>query len=158
MAKITYADKSYIEQNPSIPVTNKVCDTDMNEIKSVVNNNDDSMNAIPEIIVDGDKTSIKYPSGLMINTIKFSYSNVSVGNQWGGIYASATTAVGDYKTPFVALYSVNITCKSGIGNHWLMETEDAVTMTTTAPKVQFLRGATGTATGTLYVTAIGTWK
>ena len=36
---ITYDDKSYINLNADIPATNKVQDTDMNEIKSVVNNN-----------------------------------------------------------------------------------------------------------------------
>lgn len=36
---ITYEDKQYLNQNANIPATNKVQDTDMNEIKSVVNNN-----------------------------------------------------------------------------------------------------------------------
>lgn len=36
---ITYGDKSYLNENANIPATNKVQDTDMNEIKSVVNNN-----------------------------------------------------------------------------------------------------------------------
>lgn len=36
---ITYDDKQYLNQNANIPATNKVQDTDMNEIKSVVNNN-----------------------------------------------------------------------------------------------------------------------
>ncbi len=36
---ITYDDKQYLNQNADIPATNKVQDTDMNEIKSVVNNN-----------------------------------------------------------------------------------------------------------------------
>lgn len=36
---ITYGDKSYLNQNADIPATNKVQDTDMNEIKAVVNNN-----------------------------------------------------------------------------------------------------------------------
>lgn len=39
MANITYDDKSYINLNAEIPATNKVMDTDMNEIKSVVNTN-----------------------------------------------------------------------------------------------------------------------
>lgn len=43
MAKITYDDKSYLNQNGSVPNANKVCDTDMNEIKSVVNTNYDEM-------------------------------------------------------------------------------------------------------------------
>lgn len=36
---ITYEDKQYLNQNADIPATNKVQDIDMNEIKSVVNNN-----------------------------------------------------------------------------------------------------------------------
>lgn len=36
---ITYGDKQFLNQNVDIPATNKVQDTDMNEIKSVVNNN-----------------------------------------------------------------------------------------------------------------------
>ena len=36
---ITYGDKQYLNENADIPATNKVQDIDMNEIKSVVNNN-----------------------------------------------------------------------------------------------------------------------
>lgn len=43
MAKITYDDKSYLNLNGDIPNVNKVTDNDMNEIKSVVNANDDAM-------------------------------------------------------------------------------------------------------------------
>lgn len=39
LTNITFADKSFINQNPSIPNNNKVCDTDLNEIKSVINGN-----------------------------------------------------------------------------------------------------------------------
>lgn len=38
MPIITYADKSAINENQQIPDVNKVKDTDMNEIKNVVNN------------------------------------------------------------------------------------------------------------------------
>ena len=41
--KITYSEKSYINENPSIPATNKCMSVDMNEIKSVVNNNADEL-------------------------------------------------------------------------------------------------------------------
>lgn len=37
--KITYDDKSYLNQNSDIADVNKCNDTDLNEIKSVVNNN-----------------------------------------------------------------------------------------------------------------------
>jgi hypothetical protein len=39
--KITYNDKSYLNQNLDIPDVNKVNDTDLNEIKNVVNSNYD---------------------------------------------------------------------------------------------------------------------
>lgn len=44
LANITFADKSFINQNPSIPNNNKVCDTDMNEIKSAINGNNTKIN------------------------------------------------------------------------------------------------------------------
>ena len=36
---ITYDNKVALNENPDIPATNKVQDSDMNEIKSAVNNN-----------------------------------------------------------------------------------------------------------------------
>lgn len=41
MSKITYANKVAINENAEIPNINKITDDDMNEIKTVVNNNDD---------------------------------------------------------------------------------------------------------------------
>ena len=43
---ITYGDKSYLNQNADIPATNKVQDIDMNEIKSVVNNNANELSGV----------------------------------------------------------------------------------------------------------------
>lgn len=40
MSKITYTDKEYIYENAEIPEINKITDGNMNEIKSVVNEND----------------------------------------------------------------------------------------------------------------------
>lgn len=42
MAKITYDDKSTINPQPSVADANKVTSDDMNEIKQVVNENDDN--------------------------------------------------------------------------------------------------------------------
>lgn len=41
MAKITYQDKAFLNENSQISSVNKVQDTDLNEIKNVVNENDD---------------------------------------------------------------------------------------------------------------------
>ena len=46
MSKITYADKEALNVNPSIADKNKVSDTDMNQIKNVVNGNDDIVSSV----------------------------------------------------------------------------------------------------------------
>lgn len=43
MSKITYTNKVAINENAEIPNINKITDDDMNEIKAVVNNNDDEL-------------------------------------------------------------------------------------------------------------------
>ena len=49
---ITYDDKQYLNENVDIPATNKVQDTDMNEIKSVVNNNANETTLLQEGLQD----------------------------------------------------------------------------------------------------------
>lgn len=46
MGQITYADKSAINENPGVADTNKVKATDMNEIKTAVNDNDTNISGI----------------------------------------------------------------------------------------------------------------
>ena len=46
MAKITYENKVALNENASIPDINKVNASDMNEIKSVVNGNDNNVGHI----------------------------------------------------------------------------------------------------------------
>lgn len=43
MAKITYTNKVALNENPEIALINKVTDDDLNQIKSVVNTNDDNV-------------------------------------------------------------------------------------------------------------------
>lgn len=101
---ITYANKVAINQNVDIPETNKVTDADMNEIKSVVNNNatnigdlsnletlDKSslvgaMNSIMEIGNNGNGTYIKYFNGLLICFNNLQYSANGDFTQDGIIY------------------------------------------------------------------------
>lgn len=49
MAKITYADKETIYQNSQIPTNQKVQSSDMNEIKQVVNENDDKVGDLNDL-------------------------------------------------------------------------------------------------------------
>ena len=73
------------------------------------------------------KVSYKFSNGLLINTIKISYSNVGCNTQWGGTYASATQSRVNYQTAFTTLLSVNATCRPSTGNHWIMITESGTT-------------------------------
>lgn len=51
MAKITYTDKVKLTDDPNVQAINKVRDVDMNEIKTVVNDNDDTVqNLIADIL------------------------------------------------------------------------------------------------------------
>lgn len=52
MAKITYENKETLNAQPSIADKNKVSSNDMNEIKTVVNNNDDTLNAQGTLITN----------------------------------------------------------------------------------------------------------
>lgn len=49
MAKITYTDKVTMNENADIPAINKVQATDMNEIKSVINENDDNVGTLSSL-------------------------------------------------------------------------------------------------------------
>ena len=57
MAQITYADKSTMNENSSIPATNKCQASDMNEIKSVVNGNYNEVGNITNLTTT-DKSSV----------------------------------------------------------------------------------------------------
>ena len=57
MSKINYNDKQFLYQNADVPAENKVNDVDMNEIKQVVNENDDKIGDLNNLKTT-DKSSI----------------------------------------------------------------------------------------------------
>ena len=57
MAKITYEDKEFLNKNENIADKNKVNDTDLNEIKQVVNTNDDNIGDLSNLNTT-DKSSL----------------------------------------------------------------------------------------------------
>lgn len=58
MAKLTYENKTAIDENPSVPAVNKGRAVDWNEIKQVVNSNDDSFIATTKYSTTEVKTSM----------------------------------------------------------------------------------------------------
>lgn len=69
MAKITYEDKEFLNKNENIADKNKVNDTDLNEIKNVVNENDDNIGDLSELNT-ADKSSVVGAINELTNVFK----------------------------------------------------------------------------------------
>lgn len=83
MALITYADKSAMGTQPSIPAVNKVMDSDMNEIKNAVN----SLEASYCLATTTSSSSISSNFFVPINNIYGMHGNYSLED--GGIKIGA---------------------------------------------------------------------
>jgi hypothetical protein len=80
---INYADKSAINTNPDIVDTNKVNATDMNEIKSVVNNNASILGTLNyNVITDGTEVKTgRQVDGKDEYVKRYSFTRQSSGDQ-----------------------------------------------------------------------------
>lgn len=98
MAKITYEDKVALNINPNIPDTNKCNASDMNEIKNVVNENDDNVNNLKSITLNnewlnavkslGNVLSVMLPINNPNNnqpTINFTSAQIYYNGSWENI-------------------------------------------------------------------------
>lgn len=81
MATITYSNKSFLNQNPSVPNVNKVTDNDMNEIKTTVNTNYNEVGNITNLTTT-DKSSIVNS----INEIVTNYEYVALYGSHSAAY------------------------------------------------------------------------
>lgn len=95
--KITYADKSTLEENPDIPSNQKCRADDLNEIKSVVNSNDDlvgdlsslntsAKNSLVEAINETNQKSFRE---LTFSNYK-STGNIAIINNWQSVESRGT--------------------------------------------------------------------
>lgn len=132
MSKITYENKVALNVNSDIADVNKCNASDLNEIKEVVNNNDDNMGllsnlnttnksnlvgAINSIIESGSNANgnwIKYADGTMICTKNITLTNVVINTAWGNVYETASRLdFGDYAQEFIEIPSVSIDLADG---------------------------------------------
>lgn len=127
MAKITYEDKVALNVNSDIADINKVNASDLNEIKNVVNTNDDNMGllsnlttpnknnlvgAINSIVESGSNANgdyIKYSDGTMICTKKVSFVGLQFTTAWGNVYETPPVELGNYAQEFVDIPLMFIT-------------------------------------------------
>ena len=120
MSKITYTDKQFLYENSDIPAINKVQDSDMNEIKQVVNENDDNVGSLDNLNTT-DKTNLVNATNEITpllntisnsGTIKIGY----VGIEWGtvsiapsnGYGTESVNLVNEYKNNPVAIACANV--------------------------------------------------
>lgn len=125
MSKIGFTDKVALNENASIPDINKCKASDMNEIKRVVNENDDNVGnltnlvtpnknnivgAINSVVESGSNDNgswIKFADGTMI--CRFTQIiNVSVDAAWGSLYGKKCS-VHDYPQDFINIPEASIT-------------------------------------------------
>ena len=88
MAQITYADKVKIDDNPSLPAVNKVRDVDMNEIKEVVNENDDTLQNLVADVLYSSSSGATGNLTLSSSVANYKYIEISGLNSDGTIYPS----------------------------------------------------------------------
>ena len=70
MGKITYADKEILYTNADIPANKKVQSSDMNEIKNIVNENDDKVGELNDLNTT-DKSSMVSSINWLVPTVLF---------------------------------------------------------------------------------------
>lgn len=170
MAQITYTNKQFVNQNANVPAINKVQDSDMNEIKSVVNglltdstSNDSTLGYTAPFlngitIEDSGTGYIRFGDGTQICYGSIASSTFSVPNN------NVCTASKNFAKSFNAVPNVIVSLSGPISNQSNELTINVKVSTITASNFsiseQSSSGAFGTAARRLPVQfiAIGTWK
>ena len=176
MAKITYENKSAINQNSQIPDVNKVNASDMNQIKEAVNVNDDKVGelsdlttpttssivgAINSVVSSGSNTNgnyVKYADGTMI-----CYGEKSGSTTWSDYWSfckrspdSANSALEvTFPQTFISTPIIQLT-----GNHqgYIFAVNVFSVSTTTLKVVAFKPTSTSSTNYQYSWLAIGKWK
>ena len=176
MSKITYADKETLYTNADIPANKKTQSSDMNEIKRVVNENDNKVGDLNDLNTT-DKTSIVnainelttdyiIESGSNANGYYEKYANGTM-KQWGKaivtaelktahgqLYRTANEQIINFPIPFVGDMPVlNLTAQAALNFAYVatigLDKIGIYPMTTTS---------TNANTRYVHWTAIGKWK
>ena len=70
MSKITYADKEILYINADVPAINKCQTSDMNEIKQVVNENDNKVGELNEKLIQFEEMTKQLGKNFVTNINK----------------------------------------------------------------------------------------
>lgn len=154
---ITYADKTALNENAGVNAVNKCQASDLNEIKSVVNNN---ANELTNVIESGSNSNgkwVKYADGTMICYGTTLMPTLTMTTAFGSVFETSTaTSFGTFPQTFYAAPVVTVTQTTGA-----TATPEQVTDTTTTNigKAFFWRPTSRSATGVNFNwLAVGRWK
>ena len=154
---ITYADKTALNENAGVNAVNKCQASDLNEIKSVVNNNATELANIVESGSNANGNWVKYPDGTMICYGTRSFTNLRINTAFGSVYETTTKInFGTFPQTFYARPNVFIQQYDGA-----MASLEALndTNTTNIGQAFVWRPTSSTAASpSYYWTAVGRWK
>ena len=166
MSKINYTDKVTLNENPNVADVNKVKADDLNEIKNVVNANDDNVgdladlkttdvssivNAINELIGELGNNYIKLSNGILIMWGTTDVGNISASNE-------KEITINLPQNYIDTNYSCIIT-KKGTGAYWSNVAETVINKNNSSVTLSVWNNSNAQATihGMDYIT-IGKWK
>ena len=158
LSKITYDTKVALDPQPSVANINKVSDSDMNEIKSVVNDAIDQVNSMIENGSNANGSYVKYDDGTMI-----CYGEESGTTTWSDYWSlckrspntSNDALVLTFPKEFISAPIVQLT-----GNHeGFIFSANLFSVSTTTLKVMLFKPTNASGTEYKYSwLAIGKWK
>lgn len=175
MSKITYTDKVALNVNSDIADINKVNASDLNEIKQVVNSNDDNMGllnnlttpnknnlvgAINSVVESGSNANgswIKFSDGTMICTKKVT-GQAKITSTWGNLYDTGDNPLdlGNWAIPFIDVPIVSISFY-GANGQWVEGFQTSTTKEKVG-KISIASATSKTANAFYNVIGIGKWK
>ena len=158
MALITYTDKETMNENAEIPAINKCQAADMNEIKSVVNENYNEYSTfingtMGDYVIESGVNYLKFNSGILIQWGTINVT-AALNIQMSNVYRTQNPQRGVFTIPFVnATYNVVCTPISAINSYYIVERK-----TTEFNGYPISYSSTAGASRWVLWLAIGRWK
>lgn len=156
---ITYANKTALNENPDVAAVNKCQAADLNEIKSVVNNNATELSNVFDSGTNANGSWIKYSDGTMICAGKKSSGTITWQSDSNHYLALALT-YDDFPQTFISQPTVTKTIESATPTQRYMGIIGGSAPTTTNAGTYNLItywNASNTSVIASYI-AIGKWK
>lgn len=121
MGKITYDNKVFLTQNSEIADINKVTDNDLNEIKTVVNQNDDNVGDLGTLTTSNKSSivgAINEVNSRLLSLYEYACSHTEdtlATDTWATLCSDATTDTLPAGT-YMVIVNFSLTCTANTGS------------------------------------------